>query len=111
MKISSRSLLRTFWEQPGHGDAEQPLLAWFKEVEKALWRSPAEVKRLYRSADLIGDGRIIFNLGGNKYRLVVWVNYVIHLVLMKWVGTHEAYDQIDVAKIGLPARKKKQERP
>jgi mRNA interferase HigB len=101
MKIISRSLLRKFWEREGCEDAKQPLLAWFKEVEKAKWKNPAQVKKLYGSADLVGDGRIVFNIGGNKYRLVVWVKYSIELVLIKWVGTHKEYDAVDVTKIGL----------
>lgn len=105
VKILSRPLLRKFWERAGCDDAKQPLLSWFKEVEKATWKSPAEVKKLYGSADQVGDGRIVFNIGGNKYRLVVWVKYDIQLVLIKWVGTHEEYDAIDVTKIGLPAPK------
>jgi mRNA interferase HigB len=103
VKIISRSVLRKCWERAGCEDAQQPLLAWFKEVEKATWKSPAEVKRLYGSADFVGDGRVVFNIGGNKYRLVVWVKYTVELVLIKWVGTHEEYDAIDVTKIGLPA--------
>ena len=103
MKIISRPVLRKLWERAGCEDAQQPLLSWFKEVEKASWKSPAEVKELYGSADFVGDGRIVFNIGGNKYRLVVWVNYTVELVLIKWVGTHEEYDAIDVTKIGLPA--------
>lgn len=112
VKIISRSLLRKFWERDGCEDAKQPLLAWFKEVEKAAWRSPAEARKLYGSADFVGDGRIVFNIGGNKFRLVAWVKYSIGLVLIKWVGTHESYDAIDVTTIGLPAPKKarKQER-
>jgi mRNA interferase HigB len=107
VKIISRLLLRRLWEREGCEDAKQPLLSWFKEVERARWRSPADVKKLYGSADFVGDGRIVFNIGGNKYRLVVWVKYSIELVLIKWVGTHEGYDAIDVTKIGLSAPKKK----
>jgi mRNA interferase HigB len=87
-------------------DAKQPLLSWFREVEKAEWKTPADVRRLYGSADVVGAGRIVFNIAGNKYRLVVWVKYSIKLVLIKWVGTHEEYDQIDARKVGLPARLK-----
>lgn len=105
MKIISRPLLRKLWERRGCGDAAQPLLAWFKEVEKATWKNAAEAKSLYGSADFLGDGRIVFNIGGNKYRLVVWVKYSIKLVPIKWVGTHEEYDTIDVTQIGLPARR------
>lgn len=103
MKIISRPVLRRFWERAGCEEAQQPLLSWFKEVEKATWKSPAEVKKLYGSADFVGDGRIVFNIGGSKYRLVVGVKYSVELVLIKWVGTHEEYDAIDVTKIGLPA--------
>jgi mRNA interferase HigB len=74
-------------------DAQQPLLAWFEEVEKARWKSPANVRSPYGSADLVGEGRIVFNIGGHKYRLVVWVKYSIQLLLIKWVGTHEEYDR------------------
>ena len=105
MKVIFRSLLRKFWEGSGHADARQPLLSWFREVEKAEWKNPAEVKRLYRSADFVGDGRIVFNIGGNKYRLVVWVKYSIKLVLIKWVAGHDEYDLVDVSKIGLPRAK------
>ncbi len=69
-------------------------------------QTPADVKELYGSADFVGEGRIVFNIGGNKYRLVAWVKYSIKLVLIKWVGTHEEYDKIDVTKVGLPAIKK-----
>jgi mRNA interferase HigB len=106
VKIISRPKLREFWERDGCQDAKQPLLSWFKEVEKAEWKSSADVKRLYRSADFVGDGRIVFNIGGNKYRLVVWVKYSIRLVLIKWVGTHEEYDEIDATKVGLAAGSK-----
>jgi mRNA interferase HigB len=82
------------------------LLSWFKEVEKAEWKSPADAKKLYRSADFVGDDRIVFNVGGNKYCLVVWVKYSIKLVLIKWVGTHEEYNKIDVRKVGLFAPSK-----
>ena len=105
VKIISRPILRRLWERAGCEDAKQPLLSWFKEVEKAAWQNAAEVKRLYGTADFVGDGRIVFNIGGNKYRLVVWVKYSIALVLIKWVGTHQEYDAVDVTKIGLPAPK------
>lgn len=107
MKIISRLLLRKLWERKGCEDAKQPLLSWFKEVEKAKWKNPAEVKSLYGNADFVGDGRIVFNIGGNKYRLVAWVKYSIELVLIKWVGTHREYDVIDVTTIGLSAAKAK----
>jgi mRNA interferase HigB len=107
VKIISRRKLRDFWTREDCEDSKQPLLSWFKEVERAEWKSPADLKKLYRSADSVGKGRIVFNIGGNKYRLVVWVKYSIKLVLIKWVGTHEEYDKIDVTKVGLPVIRKK----
>ncbi len=107
MKIISRRKLREFWTRGDCKDSKQPLLSWFKEVEKAEWKSPADPKKLYRSADFVGKGRIVFNIGGNKYRLVVWVKYSIKLVLIKWVGTHAEYNAIDVTKVGLPVIQKK----
>jgi len=109
VKVISRSKLRESWKRKGCQDAEQPLLAWFWEVEQAEWKTPADVKKLYRSADFVAGGRIVFNIGGNKYRLVTWVTYSIKLVLIEWVGTHVEYDNIDVVKVGLPGplRKKR----
>jgi mRNA interferase HigB len=104
VKIISRALLRQFWEREGCEDAKQPLLSWFKEVEKARWKSPADLKLLYRSADVVGDGRVVFNIGGNKYRLVVWVKFSIELVLIKWIGTHAEYDLIDVTTVTPPRK-------
>jgi mRNA interferase HigB len=106
VKIISRRKLRDFWTRKDCEDSKQPLLSWFKEVEKAEWKTPADVKDLYGSADFVGEGRIVFNIGGKKYRLVAWVKYSIKLVLIKWVGTHAEYDKIDVTKVGLPAIQK-----
>lgn len=111
MKIISRPILKRLWERAGCEDAKQPLLSWFKEVEKAKWKTAADVKKLYGAADFVGDGRIVFNIGGNKYRLVVWAKYSIELVLIKWVGTHDEYDGVDVTTIGLPSPKAVTKKP
>ncbi len=104
MRITSRSMLREFWGRPGCEGARQPLLSWFREVGRAAWRTPADVKQTFRAADLVGEGRVVFNVGGNKFRLVPWVSDSHQLVLVKWVGTHDEYDPIDVKEIGLPRR-------
>jgi mRNA interferase HigB len=93
MRIIARRTLRTFWER--YPDAEQPLKAWFAEVQAAGWTAPQAVKRNYRSASFVGDNRIVFNIGGNKYRLVVHVNYRFRIVYIKFLGTHREYDRID----------------
>lgn len=96
MRIISKARLRECWIR--HPDAEQPLLAWYREVEKEDWDQPARVKERYRSASFVGD-RVVFNIGGNKYRLVVWIKYPFRLVYVRFVGTHKEYDRIDVKEV------------
>jgi mRNA interferase HigB len=99
MRIISRRTLRAFWEQAGRGYAEQPLKAWFREVEHADWAKPADVKQAFRSASLVGNGRVVFNIAGNKYRLVVRINYPYRVVYIRFIGTHGEYDEIDVTQV------------
>ena len=99
MRIISRKALREFWAQPEHADAEQPLKAWFREASRAAWATPAEVKRAFRSASIVGGSRIVFNIAGNKYRLVVKANYAYAILYVRFVGTHAQYDRIDVEKV------------
>jgi mRNA interferase HigB len=96
MRVIAKSTLRTFWER--FPDAEGPLLAWFREVEKEDWVSPADVKRKYRSASIVGE-RVVFNIKGNTYRLVAWINYPFKVVYVRFVGTHKEYDAIDVKEV------------
>ena len=93
MQIVARKALKDFWTR--HDRAEAPLTAWYLEVSKAQWTSPQDIKAMFRSADFVGDNRVIFDIGGNKYRLVVHVAYKYHRVLIKFVGTHSEYDRID----------------
>ena len=93
MQIIARKALKDFWTR--HDRAEAPLTAWYLEVSKAQWTSPQDIKAMFRSADFVGDNRVIFDIGGNKYRLVVHVAYKYHRVLVKFVGTHSEYDRID----------------
>jgi len=95
MRIISVGTLKAFWEQPAHRDAEQPLRAWVKVVRGAAWANPPAVKRMFNSADILRDGRIVFDIGGNKYRLVAWVNFHYGVVYVRFIGTHRAYDTID----------------
>lgn len=97
MRIVARRTLREFWNK--HADAEQPLRAWYYDARKADWSSPADVKRVYAHASIIGENRIVFNIGGNKYRLVVAVNYRYRVCNVRFIGTHKAYDRIDVATV------------
>jgi mRNA interferase HigB len=96
MRVIAKSTLRRFWER--FPDAEAPLLAWFREVQQEDWNSPADVKEKYRSASIVGE-RVVFNIKGNTYRLVVWINYPFKIVYVRFVGTHKEYDAIDVREI------------
>lgn len=97
MHVISRKLLKDFWE--AHPDAETPLRAWFKEAEDATWKSSAELKSKFGSASIIDEKRVVFNIGGNKYRLVTWVHYRHGRVMTRWIGTHKEYDKLDVGAV------------
>jgi mRNA interferase HigB len=97
MRIIAKKALREFWEC--HPDAEEPLLAWYREVEQGDWDTPAKVKEKYRSASIVGDNRVVFNIKGNDYRLVVKINYPYRVVYIRFVGTHAEYDRIDVEEV------------
>ncbi|MBN2393126.1 MAG: type II toxin-antitoxin system HigB family toxin [Anaerolineae bacterium] len=99
MRIIARRMLREFWEQPAYRDAEQPLKAWYAEVSAAAWRTPADIKEKYGSASIVGDNRVVFNIAGNKYRLVVKFHYNTGIGYVRFIGTHAAYDKIDVEVI------------
>lgn len=95
MRVIAVSTLRAFWTKPGRGDAEQPLKAWVKIVEAARWTKPTDVKAMFQSADVLRGGRVIFDIGGNKYRLVAAVHYRGQRAYIRFVGTHAEYDRID----------------
>ena len=97
MRIISKRTLRKFWEQ--HADAKAPLLAWYREVEKEDWDTPARVKAKYRSATIVGDNRVVFNIKGNACRLVVKINYPGRIVYVRFVGTHAEYDRVNVEEV------------
>jgi mRNA interferase HigB len=97
MRIIAKRTLREFWEM--HPDAEQQLQTWYKTVEVAHWETPADVKAYYGNASILANNRVCFNIAGNKYRLVVKIEYKFHTVYIRFVGTHAEYDAIDAAKI------------
>ncbi len=93
MRIIARSTLRVYWQ--AHKDAEQPLKAWLAEAKKATWKTPNEIKKSYTTASIFGQSRVVFNIGGNKYRLLVSINYRVKIAYIKFIGTHKEYDKID----------------
>lgn len=99
MRIIAIRMLREFWQEPTRGDAEQALKAWFSFTSAADWNTPADVKLDYRNASILKIHRVVFNIAGNKYRLVVSINYPYRVVYLRFVGTHAQYDQIDAETI------------
>lgn len=100
MRIIALSSLRGFWAQnPGYADAAGPILAWYRHALKADWSRPADIKRDFANASILKNGRVVFNIAGNKYRLVVWINYSYRVVYIRFVGTHAQYDAIDAQTI------------
>jgi mRNA interferase HigB len=97
MRIVALSTLRTFWEK--HPDAETPLRAWYALASRARWKTPADIKAAYRNASFVADRRVVFNIKGNDYRLVVAVRYDRELMYVRFVGSHRQYDRIDVETI------------
>jgi mRNA interferase HigB len=104
MQVLALRALRLFWEK--HPQAEGPLRTWYAQVEAASWDTPAQIKdRFGASVDFVGDNRVLFDIGSDKYRLVGHAAYRFKRVLVKFVGTHAEYDRIDAALIGKPQEK------
>jgi len=100
MRIIALSTLKSFWEEhPEYLDAKEPTLAWYCHALAADWSAPAAVKQDYRHASILKDRRVVFNIAGNKFRLIVWINYVYRVIHIRFIGTHAHYDKIDVQTI------------
>ena len=97
MRVIAKKTLREFWIR--HPDCEQQLKSWYQEADAADWKSPRDIKKEYPTASILADNRIVFNIKGNHYRLVVKINYSYHMVWVRFVGTHAQYDKIDAEKI------------
>ncbi len=97
MRVIAASALRAFWEK--HPQAEVPLRAWYAEASRADWGSPAAIKAVHRNASFIGNNRVVFNIKGNDFRLVVAVHYNRRMMYVRFVGTHKEYDKINVEEV------------
>jgi mRNA interferase HigB len=97
MRIIARKTLISFWKK--HPDSAEPLKAWFKVASESAWSSPQDIKAQYKNASILKDGRAVFNIAGNKYRLVVWINYDYGVVYIRFIGTHREYDAINAQTI------------
>lgn len=100
MRVIAKRTLRLFWEtHPRGAGAKTPLQVWHSTAERADWASPADVKGSYADASILKGGRVVFNIAGNTFRLVVRINYPYRIVYVRFVGTHKEYDDIDAETI------------
>ncbi|QIH10795.1 MULTISPECIES: type II toxin-antitoxin system HigB family toxin [unclassified Pseudomonas] len=97
MRITAVSQLKAFWER--YPDAEQPLLAWIDEARNAQWSNPTQIKDQYRNASILKNRRVVFNIKGNEYRLIVAVAYRFGALYIRFVGTHQQFDAIDADSV------------
>ncbi|MAC95070.1 MAG: addiction module toxin RelE [Flavobacteriales bacterium] len=97
MRVIAKKILREFWQK--HTDSEEQLKTWYKEVSKTSWLNPSDIKKDYARASILKSGRVVFDICGNKYRLVVDINYSRQWVFIRFIGTHKDYDNIDANRI------------
>ncbi len=97
MRIIAKRTLREFWEK--YNQAEVLLKTWYKMVERSQWKNSNDVKKQFGNASIVGNNRIVFNIKGNDFRLVVYIVFQTQKVFIRFIGTHEAYDKIDAQKI------------
>jgi mRNA interferase HigB len=99
MRVISLQTLKTYWET--HPETKQQLLAWYDEVVSAQWVQPADIKERFASASILKNRRVVFNIKGNQYRLIVAVAYKIGVVYVKFIGTHKEYDEVDAETVEI----------
>lgn len=97
MRIIKIGTLKEFWIK--NPETEMALRSWYAEAQKATWKDPAEIKEQYRSASILKDSRVVFNICGNKYRLIVKINYGFGIIYIRFLGTHKEYDTINAEEI------------
>ena len=97
MRVIAKKILREFWEK--HNDSEEQLKTWYKEASKSKWITPADIKSEYAKVSILKSGRVVFNICGNKYRLIVEINYKRQWSFIRFIGTHNDYDKIDSEKV------------
>jgi len=91
--------LREFFEKPEYADSEASLRAWYHEAKTAEWKNSNDLKQHYKNASIVGEGRVVFNIKGNTYRLLVAIDYEIQVIFVRFIGTHKQYDKIDIKTI------------
>ncbi len=99
MRIIAFRALRDFFEKPEYGDSEASLRAWYHDAKTAEWKSSNDLKQQCKNACIVGEGRVVFNIKGYSYRLVVAIDYDFQVIFIRFIGTHEQYDKIDAKNI------------
>lgn len=99
MRVISVKTIKEFWENQKYRGSEQALKSWYQETKRTRWKTPADIKRQYRSASILKNNRAVFNIKGNRYRLIVAINYELLIVFIRFIGTHEEYDKINAQTI------------
>ncbi len=95
MRIISKRVLTDFYSNSKYSDAQTSVEAWYFEAKVATWKDPSEIKFQYRNASILKNNRVVFNIAGNKYRLIVSINFPAQIIYIKFIGTHQEYDQIN----------------
>ena len=99
MRIIKIKTLKDFWEQKDYKDSEQSLRTWYSDTKNDIWNSPSDIKNKYRNASFLVGNRVVFNIHGNKYRLIIKVNYFSKAVYIRFIGTHKDYDKINANEV------------
>jgi len=99
MRIIAKRTLRMFWEHPEYDDAVRPMTEWYNMMLKKSWSTPNELKNDIRTASILKNNRVVFNIAGNKYRIIVSVDYILQIAYIRFVGTHKQYDKINAETI------------
>ena len=99
MRIIAFRALREFWSKPEFADSETSLRSWYHDAKNSDWKNTHELKEHYKNASIVGVGRVVFNIKGNTYRLVVSIDYKFQVIFIRFIGTHKQYDKIDAKTI------------
>jgi len=99
IRVISVKKLKDFWNNPKYKDTDQPLRAWYAEAKLSEWKKPSDIKMHYRNASFLANDRVVFNIKGNDYRLVVAIKYEFQIVYICFIGTHKQYDKINAEEI------------
>ena len=99
MRIIALRTIRAFWEDANHRDSEQALKSWYAIAKRADWASPQSIRNQFGNASIINNNRVVFNIAGNKYRLIVRFNYPYRIGYIRFIGTHAQYDAVNAETI------------